>query len=72
MGNAGQGHPALSFARGACSTSAAISAPQRRFPPQAIFPFAFRLPVGWVIQASPSECFLGVPGIQVKRDATYP
>ncbi|MHB8599858.1 MAG: hypothetical protein ACYDER_24005 [Ktedonobacteraceae bacterium] len=36
-----------------------------------LFSFAFRLPVGWAIQAPPSECFLGTPGIQVKRDAAH-
>ncbi len=61
--NWASGSLALTIVRGACSTSAYTSAADHRFPQQALFPSAFQLQVGWVLQEHSSEFFPVEPGI---------
>jgi len=62
-GNWASSSLALTIVRGACSTWTYTSSVHHRFPQQALVPSVFRLQVGWVLQAPPSECFLAAPGI---------
>ena len=62
-GNWASGSSALTIACEACSASTYMPSADHRFPQQALFPSVFRLQVGWVLQAPPSECFLAAPGI---------
>ena len=70
-GNWASGNSALTIARGACGARTYTSSAHHRFPQQALFPSAFQLQVGWVLQEPPSEFFPVGPGDTIKRDTAH-